>query len=338
MNIQTNYQLQDLNSFKVNVAAKYFVEVLSITELKEVLADKKLLNNKWLILGGGSNILFTKNFDGFVIKNSISGITVINENDKEVFIEAGAGVDWDKLVEYCVNNNYGGIENLSLIPGNVGAAPVQNIGAYGQELNQPFHSLTGLYMNTGDEQTFSKSECEFGYRDSIFKNKLKNEFAITSVQLKLKKNPDVNLSYLQVKDELFSHNISAPTISDVRNAVIAIRNSKLPDPKKIGNAGSFFKNPVIELEKFKAIKNNYPEIKSFSEGKDKVKISAAWLIEKCGWKEKIIGDAGVHQKQPLVIVNYGKAKGEDILKLSEKIKKSVSDKFDIILDNEVNII
>jgi UDP-N-acetylmuramate dehydrogenase len=338
MKIQTNYQLQDLNSFKVNAAAKYFVEVLSTTELKEVLADKKLLNNKWLILGGGSNILFTRNFDGLVIKNSIGGITVINENDKEVFIKAGAGVDWDNFVEYCVNNNYGGIENLSLIPGTVGAAPVQNIGAYGQELNQSFHSLTGLYLNTGDEQTFSKSECEFGYRDSIFKNKLKNEFVITSVQRKLNKTPDVNLSYLKVKDGLFSHNISAPTISDVRNAVIAIRNAKLPDPKKIGNAGSFFKNPVIELEKFKAIKNNYPEIKSFSEGKDKVKISAAWLIEKCGWKEKKIGDAGVHQKQPLVIVNYGDAKGKDILELSEKIKESVKDKFGITFENEVNIV
>ncbi|MFC2102957.1 UDP-N-acetylmuramate dehydrogenase [Bacteroidota bacterium] len=338
MNIQTNYSLTDLNTFGVNVASKYFVEVFSTTELKEVLADKILLNNKWLILGGGSNILFTKNFDGLIIKNSISGITVISENDREVFIEAGAGVNWDKLVEYCVNNNYGGIENLSLIPGSVGAAPVQNIGAYGQELKDSFCELTGIYINTGEEQTFSKTECKFEYRNSIFKNELRNEFAITSIQLKLNKNPDVILSYLQVKDEISTRNIFTPTISDVRNAVIDIRNAKLPDPKKIGNAGSFFKNPVVDLIGIHSLKEKFPDIKSFPEGKDKFKISAAWLIEKCGWKEKIIRDAGVYLKQPLVIVNYGSASGNDIHELAKKIRASVEKKFDITLENEVNII
>jgi UDP-N-acetylmuramate dehydrogenase len=338
MNLQKNYSLKELNSFNVEAKTKYFVEIFSVEELRKILVNDNFSNYKKLVLGGGSNILFTKDYDGLIIKNSIPGISIVNENEKEVIIESGGGVDWDELVKYCVNKNYGGIENLSLIPGSVGAAPVQNIGAYGQELKDCFEELSGLFIDSGKHRIFRKFECDFSYRNSNFKSELRNKFIITSVRLKLSKRPFVNLSYQQVKEELLSRKIEKPSISDIRDIVIAIRKSKLPDPKKLGNAGSFFKNPVVNLEKFNFLKEVYPVIKSFPASENKVKISAAWLIEMCGWKEKRIGDAGVHQKQPLVIVNYGSASGEDIYNLSGQIKNSVTDKFGIDLENEVNII
>lgn len=338
MILQHNYPLDKLNSFGVKASTKYFIEIFSVEELHEVLDEDKLTHSEKLILGGGSNILFIKNFEGLIIKNSIQCIAVLEETEEYVIIEAGAGVEWDDLVKYSVSNNYGGIENLSLIPGSVGAAPVQNIGAYGQELKDCFYELTGMFIESGEQKIFSNKDCDFSYRNSIFKGILKNKFIITSVRLKLDTNPVVNLSYQQVNNEVIKRKIISPAISDIREIVIDIRKSKLPDPQKIGNAGSFFKNPIIDSQKYRSIRNKYPDIKSFTETESKIKISAAWLIEKCGWKDKRLGDAGVHKQQPLVLVNYGSASGKDIDNLSEKIKKSVSDNFGINLENEVNII
>jgi len=253
-------------------------------------------------------------------------------------VEAGAGVMWDELVNYCIDNNIGGIENLSYIPGTVGAAPIQNIGAYGQELVDTFYELNGFYVDTCEMKNFNKSECSFSYRDSIFKNELKNKFVITSVRLTLNKNPDANLSYNPVKEEAEKRNIKHPTIKDIREIVIDIRKNKLPNPVEIGNAGSFFKNPVITKEKFNVLEKEYPDLKYFPVDEYNVKIPAAWLIEKCGWKGRRIGDAGTHKIQPLVIVNYGNASGKEIYEISAMIKNDVETNFDITLENEVNIL
>jgi len=317
---------------------KYFVEIHSEEELKQVLITEEYSNYQKLILGGGSNILFTKDFDGLVIKNSISGIKLVDEDNAKVIIEAGAGVIWDKFVLYCVSNNYGGIENLSYIPGTVGAAPIQNIGAYGQELEETFYELNGIYVDNCETKNFNKSECGFSYRSSIFKNELKNKFVITSVRLKLNKNHSAILSYAPVKEEVEKRNIKHPTIKDIREIVIDIRKSKLPDPVEIGNAGSFFKNPVITKEKFKVLNEEYSDLKHFFVDEDNVKISAAWLIEKCGWKGKKIGDVGTHKMQPLVIVNYGNATGKEVYSMAIKIKDEVKKRFGITFENEVNVI
>ncbi len=338
MNIKKDYSLKSLNTFGIDVSADYFVEIFSKEELKEILNEGILSNNTWLVLGGGSNILFISDFKGVVIRNSIPGIEIINEDDEHAVIEAGAGVIWNSLVNYCVERNFGGIENLVLIPGTVGAAPIQNIGAYGQELKDTFVELTGLFAETGSEKTFIKSECNFSYRNSIFKNELKNKFIITSVKLKLKKNPDVNTSYKDVKDELTRLRITNPTIKDVSNVVKSIREGKLPDPDKTGNAGSFFKNPIVTEGKLKELKKDYPDVKTFTAEEGKVKIPAAWLIEKCGWKGKRIGNAGTHTTQPLVLVNYGGASGKEVLDLADKIKDDVYNKFGIQLEFEVNVI
>jgi UDP-N-acetylmuramate dehydrogenase len=338
MKVVKNISLKNLNTFGVDVKSKYFAEIYSEQELKQVLNSEGYFNCQKLILGGGSNILFTKDFDGLVIKNSITGIKLIEEDNNNVILEAGAGVIWDELVKYCVNRNYGGIENLSYIPGTVGAAPIQNIGAYGQELEETFFELNGLYIDSCKTRIFNKSECSFSYRNSIFKCELKNIFIITSVRLKLNKYPTVNLSYDPVKEEAEKRNIIHPTIKDIREIVIDIRKSKLPDPVEIGNAGSFFKNPVIAKEKFQVLKKEYPDLKHFFVDEDNVKIPAAWLIEKCGWKGKRIGDAGTHEKQPLVIVNYGNASGKEIYEISAMIISAVKTTFDITLENEVNIL
>lgn len=338
MKVVKNIPLKNLNTFGVDVKSKYFVEIYSEEELKRVLNSEEFPNQQKLILGGGSNILFTKDFDGLVIKNSISGIKLLDEDSNKVIVEAGAGVIWDELVKYCIDINIGGIENLSYIPGTVGAAPIQNIGAYGQELEETFYELRGIYIDTCEIRNFNKSECSFSYRNSIFKNELKNKFIITSVRLKLNKNPDVNFSYNPVKDEVENRNINHPTIKDIREIVIDIRKNKLPDPVEIGNAGSFFKNPVITKEKFKSLKEEYPNLKHFFVDEYNVKIPAAWLIEKCGWKGKRIGDAGAHKIQPLVIVNYGNASGKEIYEISMMIKNDVKRTFNITLENEVNIL
>jgi len=338
MKLSKNYSLKTLNSFGVDVKAKIYAESFSVDDLKEVILANELSHLKKFVLGGGSNILFVKNFDGIVIKNSIPGIKIISEDDKNVIVESGAGVAWDELVQYCVDRNYGGIENLSLIPGSVGAAPIQNIGAYGQELTNTLSILSGIFIDTGEEKIFNNSECNFSYRNSIFKNELKDKFIITSVKLKLDKYSQVNLTYNPVKEGVEKRHIKNPTIKDIREIVIDIRKNKLPDPNEIGNAGSFFKNPVITLKKYDALKKVYSDLYIFPVDENNVKVSAARLIEICEWKGKRIGNVGTYNKQPLVIVNYGDATGDEVYGVALKIKDDVNRVFDIMLENEVNII
>lgn len=338
MMINRNISLKELNSFNIDVSAKFFTEIYSVEQLQNVLNEKEIIPLKKMILGGGSNILFTKNFDGIIIKDSISGIQIIDQDSESAIVEAGTGVVWDDLVKYCVEKGFGGIENLSLIPGNVGAAPIQNIGAYGQELKDSFYELSGMYLNSCNAKVFNKAECDFYYRDSIFKNSLLSKFVITSVKLKLSKYPALNLSYKPVEEEILKRKIKNPSIADLRNIIIDIRKSKLPDPKMLGNAGSFFKNPAVTIKKYEELKKRYPDIKHFPTNGNMVKIAAAWLIEKCGWKGKRIGDAGVYQNHSLVLINYGKARGDEILSLANEIRSSVNNEFGIILKNEVNII
>lgn len=337
MIIKKDYSLKHLNTFGIDVKSKLYAEVFSPEEIHELFKQPGIKLMEKFILGGGSNILFTNDFPGLVIKISISGIKIIKEENDYVEVEAGAGVIWNDLVKFCIENNFGGIENLSLIPGTVGAAPIQNIGAYGQELKDAFISLRGISINEVSEKDFKKEDCKFGYRDSVFKNKFKDKFIITFVKLRLKKNPSVNLSYKSVYEEVVRLGLNNPTIKDVSGIIIKIRKSKLPDPVNIGNAGSFFKNPEVDNEKYKELKKLFDNMPGHAI-EDKVKIPAAWLIENCGWKGRRLGNAGVHEKQPLVIVNYGNASGKEILKLSSQIKNSVFDKFGIKLNEEVNVI
>lgn len=335
MNFKFNYSLLNHNSFSIDVKAKKFIEVKSTEELKEVLSISGDENK--LIIGEGSNILFTKNFEGLVIHLNIGGI-VINKIDNDYrIVTAGAGENWHDLVIYCLKNGLGGIENLSLIPGSVGAAPIQNIGAYGVELKDVFVSCEVLDKRTMELENYMLDDCSFGYRDSIFK-KNKN-LIITSLKLKLKiKNHNIISDYVDIKKELIRLNIDKPTINDISNAVCKIRKAKLPDPKIIGNAGSFFKNPIINSEKLDRLKKKYKDVPAFKLKENKYKIPAAWLIETAGFKGKNYGNFGVHQNQPLVLVNYGDAKGKDIYKLSISISKIIFKIFDIKLEAEVNII
>lgn len=335
MNFKFNYSLLNHNSFSIDVKAKKFIEVKSTEELKEVLSISGDENK--LIIGEGSNILFTKNFEGLVIHLNIGGI-VINKIDNDYrIVTAGAGENWHDLVIYCLKNGLGGIENLSLIPGSVGAAPIQNIGAYGVELKDVFVSCEVLDKRTMELENYMLDDCSFGYRDSIFK-KNKN-LIITSLKLKLKiKNHNIISDYVDIKKELIRLNIDKPTINDISNAVCKIRKAKLPDPKIIGNAGSFFKNPIINSEKLDRLKKKYKDVPAFKLKENKYKIPAAWLIETAGFKGKNYGSFGVHQNQPLVLVNYGDAKGKDIYKLSISISKIIVKIFDIKLEAEVNII
>ena len=337
MKIVTNHPLKDYNTFGIDVKAKLFVEINSVEDINELLRSKEFINEPKFILGGGSNLLFTKDYNGLICKISIPGIRVIEEDDQNVLIEAGAGVLWDDLVNFAIENNYGGIENLILIPGTVGAAPIQNIGAYGQELAETFHSVNGVLLESVETKTLLKDECKFGYRDSIFKNELKNIIIITSVRLRLNKNPKSQLSYQEVKNDSENQDISNPTIKDVSRLITKIRRAKLPDPKELRNAGSFFKNPVIPLEKYESISDTYPDLKCYPVDDDNVKIPAAWLIEKCGLKGKREGNIGTYENQPLVIVNYG-ASGKEVLDFATMIRESVDEMFNIFLEFEVNII
>jgi len=338
MEIHENFKLINHNTFGVDASSKYFIKIKSEAELNAVFKLKQFKKSEILILGGGSNILFTQNFKGLVIKNEIKGKKVISETNSFVNLKIGAGENWHKLVMYCVKNEWGGIENLSLIPGNSGTAPMQNIGAYGVEIKDTFVELEAFEIASGKIIKFSKSDCKFGYRESIFKNEKKNQFIILNITLKLHKNPKVNIGYGDVIKVLESQKIKKPNIKDVSNAIIHIRNSKLPNPKEIGNCGSFFKNPVIDQEKLKEIKKNYPEIINYPVSKTHVKIAAGWLIDKAGWKGKTFGNYGVHKKQALVLVNYGNAKGKELYELSEKIILDIQNKFKITLEREVNII
>ncbi len=333
-----NYSLRDLNTFGLDVKASYFVEIKSISDIKKLLELKSPENSKSLVLGLGSNILFTKDFDGLVIKNSLQEIEIEDERENEVFIKAGGGIIWDDLVNYCVENSYWGIENLSLIPGTVGAAPVQNIGAYGVELRDVFYSLNGIHLDDGKSQTFSKEESQFGYRSSLFKKELNNKFLITNIILRLSKRPAPRLNYRDLKKKFESREENKITLREIRNSVIEIRKNKLPDPVELGNAGSFFKNPIISNNELINLQKLFKEIVYFKIDNKHSKISAGWLIEKCGLKGFRKGNVGTYPKQALIIVNYGKATGKEIYEFSQKIQLKVKDKFGVLLEPEVNIL
>jgi len=338
MKILKEVSLKSYNTFRIDAKAKYFAEVKNEDELIEILTAGEYKNIPKLILGGGSNILLTKDFDGLVLKISLPGIEIIDEDDETIKIKAGAGVIWHDLVLFCVERNYGGIENLSLIPGTVGAAPIQNIGAYGQELKDVFDDLEGIQLDDLKSLKFKKVDCRFGYRDSIFKNELKNKFIIMSVAVKLSKKPILNLDYGNLKSELENLKQSNIGVKQVSDVISKIRRSKLPDPEEIGNAGSFFKNPEIPEVEFIELKKDFEDSIGYTLGNGRVKVSAGWLIEKCGWKGKRVGNTGSHIKQSLVLVNYGNASGSEVLNLAKEIKKSVQDKFGIDLKEEVNVI
>lgn len=337
MQIKHNISLKPYNTFGIDVTAKHFVSVSNISGLKEVLALKEYPNK--LILGGGSNMLLTKNQDKLVIHINLKGIEIISQDDDFAIVKANAGENWHEFVLWCINHDFGGLENLSLIPGNVGTAPIQNIGAYGVELKDSFVSCEVLSLSNFESHTFTKPECQFGYRDSIFKRQEKGKYIITGVTFKLTKcNHKLNINYGTISSELESMNIVNPTIQDISKAVISIRESKLPNPKEIGNSGSFFKNPVITKRQFEALLLNFPDVPSYPVSDDQIKIPAGWLIEKVGFKGKRFGDCGVHKKQALVLVNYGQAKGSDILKLSKLIQTTVQRIFNISIEAEVNIL
>ncbi len=340
MNIKENISLKNYNTFGIDVYAKYFTQFKNEIELEKGIEFSQLptVNYQLLTLGGGSNILFTKNFDGLVLKNEIKGIGVVNEDAEYVYVKVGAGENWHQFVLYCIEKNYGGVENLSLIPGNIGASPMQNIGAYGVEIKDVFYSLEAYHLKDKKLVNFSLNDCAFGYRESVFKNKYRNQFIITTVTYKLKKQPTFNTTYGAIEQELQKMGISELSIKAISDAVINIRSSKLPNPKEIGNAGSFFKNPEIEHSTFKILNSKFPKIVGYNLSNGNVKLAAGWLIEECGWKDFRNGDVGCHGKQALVLVNYGNANGKDILNLSTEILQSVKEKFAVELEREVNII
>jgi UDP-N-acetylmuramate dehydrogenase len=336
LKISHNISLKKYNTFGIDVSAKDFVTATSINELQKIL---KLKPENLFVLGGGSNMLLTKNINNsLVIHINIKGIKKIDENPRFVFINVSAGENWHDFILWCIDNNYGGLENMSLIPGNVGTAPIQNIGAYGTELKDNFIECEAIEIETGIIKSFSKIECEFDYRNSVFKNKLKGKYIITSVTFKLtKKNHILNTAYGVIEKELEGKNILSPTIKDISNAVIAIRKSKLPDPKTLGNSGSFFKNPVITQQEFEVFIAKYPEAPNYKISYNEIKVPAGWLIEQAGFKGKQYGDAGVHEKQALVLVNHGNATGKEIWDLAMKIKTTVKEKFGIEINPEVNV-
>ena len=335
MEIRENISLKPFNTFGIEVNATQFVEVEQVSQLKEILQKNKL---PLLILGGGSNVLFTQNFNGLVLKNQLKGKSLFSENEQEVIIKVGAGEVWHEFVLYCIDKGYAGVENLSLIPGSVGASPIQNIGAYGVEVKDVIVEVEAMNLKDYSIKTFSNSACEFDYRSSIFKTTEKENYFIIAVTFRLTKNARLNTSYGAIADELKSMNVQHPTIKDISNAVITIRTTKLPDPKKIGNCGSFFKNPTVTENVKNKILEIYPDAPYYPQTNGCYKLAAGWLIEKCGWKGKRIDNYGVHVYQALVLVNYGGAFGSDIFSLSEAIIQSVLTTFGIKLEREVNII
>jgi UDP-N-acetylmuramate dehydrogenase len=336
LQIEEQYPLKSLNTFGLDVKSDYFIKLNSVSEVKEFIKSPHFKSVPFFILGGGSNILFTDNFKGVVIKPNIQSIEVVTEDTNTVEIRCGSGVEWDTFVEWAVKRNLGGIENLSLIPGTVGASPIQNIGAYGAEVKDTLVTVEGLKIDDNSVVKINNFDCEFGYRSSIFKTRLYNKMIITYVTFRLNKNLVYKTDYSSVLNE--TKKLGEINLKNIRQAIINIRSDKLPDPAKIGNAGSFFKNPVISTGKALRIKENYPEAVLFKFQSNNYKIAAAFLIEKCGWKGFKDGDAGVHQKQPLVLVNYGKATGMQIFDLARKIQESVLKTFEIELELEVNIV
>jgi UDP-N-acetylmuramate dehydrogenase len=336
MQLLENFSLKPFNSFGIDALAGKFAVFKSTEELSELTTDASRLPT--LILGGGSNILLTRDFDGLVLKNEIKGIAELHEDNDYVYVKAGAGENWHQFVLYCIERNWGGVENLSLIPGKVGASPMQNIGAYGAELEDVFWTLDAFHLKEKKVVTFTAGDCQFGYRDSVFKTKFKNQFVILHVIFRLTKKPRLNTSYGAIEQELQAMGVKELTIRAVSDAVTRIRTSKLPDPAVIGNAGSFFKNPEISGEQFSGLKAQFPNIVGYPVIDGRVKLAAAWMIEQCGYKGVRRGDAGVHDKQALVLVNHGNAKGKEILDLSEEILQAVKKKFNVTLEREVNIV
>ncbi len=337
MTVQQNISLKKYNTFDIDVNAKFFCEVNTVSELREVLQMKEYADK--FIISGGSNMLLTKNIDALVVHIHIKGKEVISETEDHIHLKVMAGENWHEMVLSTLERGYGGLENMSLIPGNTGTAPIQNIGAYGVELKDVFVSCEAMNIGTQEMRNFTKEDCQFGYRDSYFKNEGNGKYIITSVTLELsKRNHSLNTSYGAIKTELEQQGITVPSIKAISNAVIAIRQSKLPDPAIIGNSGSFFKNPVVSRVAFEQFQKNYPEAPFYKVSEDSYKIPAGWLIEQCGFKGKRFGDAGVHHKQALVLVNYGKASGQEILNLANTIIRAVKEKFSIQIKPEVNII
>lgn len=331
-----NISLKKYNSFGIDYKAKYIVDLKTEEEAAVYLRNRKSSIQNLFILGEGSNILFTNDFNGTIVHPAMEGIKKEGQDERSVIISAGAGLNWDKFVEWCVNKGFGGIENLSHIPGNVGATPVQNIGAYGTEIRETIYKVETVSLEDGNKREFTNEECEFGYRSSIFKNELKGRYLITRVFYRLKTNPIFNTNYGSLREEAEKN--GPLSLNTVRQAVINIRRNKLPDPYQIGNAGSFFKNPVVSIDEAQNLKEKFPGIPSYADPTGGIKLAAGWLIEQCGWKGKRIGDAGVHEKQALVLVNHGKATGKEIYDLSERIRESVFTKFCVSLEREVEVI
>ncbi|MCK0131050.1 UDP-N-acetylmuramate dehydrogenase [Flavobacteriaceae bacterium F08102] len=335
MNIQVDKSLKAYNTFGIDVTAAQFIAVSSVDELRAVVDKQKSL----FILGGGSNMLLVDDIAQLVVQLNIKGIQIVDQTSDHVIVDVSAGENWHEFVLWCLERNYGGLENLSLIPGNVGTAPIQNIGAYGVELKDRMVSLEALHIATNTIHTFSNADCKFGYRNSIFKEESKGEFIIISVRFKLtKKNHVLNSAYGAINTELSFMGIKDPSIQDIAKAVIRIRQQKLPDPKVLGNSGSFFKNPIISMEQFEQLVSTHPDIPHYPVSSTTVKVPAGWLVEQCGFKGQRFGDAGVHKKQALVLVNYGQAKGHEILALAKNIQAAVKEKFGIPIEAEVNIL
>ncbi len=338
MQIRENTSLKPYNTFGIDVHSDHFVELSTDEEIIDFIKMHLEKYPEYFILGGGSNVLFTNDYHGLIIHLTNKGIKIIIEDDEHILLQVSAGEVWDDLVEYCVSHNYGGLENLSLIPGSVGASPIQNIGAYGVELKDHFKELRAINLESGDERIFSASDCAFGYRNSIFKNELRGQYLILDITLVLDKKPVFHTNYGIIPQELEAMKVDKLSIRAVREAVCNIRSRKLPDPKTLGNGGSFFKNPVISKVQYDVLKRKYPDLVSFPHDELHQKLAAGWLIEHAGWKGHRRGDAGVHQQQALVLVNYGNANGHDILDLSEEIQHSVFKMFDVTLEREINVI
>lgn len=337
MEIQNNFSLKPYNTFGIDAKARQFVAVQSVEELRAVLAHHA--DEKKFILGGGSNMLLTRDVDALVIHVDLKGKKVLFQDDDSVLVEAQAGENWHEFVLWTIGQDFGGLENMSLIPGNVGTTPIQNIGAYGTEIKDTFVSCQAMEIKTQQLRTFTREECRFGYRESIFKQELKDQYIITSVVFKLTKSiHKINTGYGDIMAELSRLGIGKPGLKDVSNAVIAIRQSKLPDPKELGNSGSFFKNPIISKADFEKVQAKFPDIKFFPVSETEIKVPAGWLIEQAGFKGQRFGNAGVHKNQALVLVNYGGATGQEILNVSKEVQRAVLEKFGIAIEAEVNVI
>jgi UDP-N-acetylmuramate dehydrogenase len=336
MQVLQNYSLRKHNTFGIDVLANSFARFTNLDELQQLL--KKPGQKPVMVLGGGSNVLFTGDYPGFILRNEIKGREVTGEDEEFYYVKAGAGENWHLFVMHCIDHDYAGVENLSLIPGNVGASPMQNIGAYGVEVKDVFHELEALHVKDNQLYRFSAADCEFGYRESVFKRKYKDQFVILNVTFRLRKVPRFNTSYGAIETELTAMGVQDISIRAISQAVINIRTSKLPDPAVIGNAGSFFKNPQVSSTKFSELNEKHPSIVGYAVDDNTVKLAAGWLIEQCGWKGFRRGDAGCHARQALVLVNYGNASGKEIFDLSEEILQSVTEKFGVQLEREVNVV